>query len=269
MMKAIGAAVFTVLFMFAAQVSAQWEKVIDKSIPRTSDGKPNLSARTPRAPDGKPDLSGAWQPDKDPNGQPGGIEFMVFPRYFINIAADMKPEEVPFQPWAAHLFKERLQSEGRTAPAAHCKPTGVPALNAVPLPYKIVQTPRLILFLYEADTVFRQIFLDGRKPVKDAEPRWMGYSTGKWEADTLIIDTVGFNDRHYLDSMGHPHSDAMHLTERIRRRDAGHLEIEITIDDPKAYTKKLTYTQTLTLTPDEDLLEYFCAENEKDVQHYK
>jgi hypothetical protein len=258
-----------VVLMFAAGASAQWAKVRDNALPRTPDGKPDLSGRAPRTADGKIDLSGVWLPDPDPNGTPIGIEHMVFSQYFVNIAADMKPEDVPMQPWAAELMKQRLQSEGKDDPLARCKPAGLPSMNSVPLPYKIVQTPQWIGILYEENTVFRQIFLDGRQPVKDAEPRWMGYSTGKWEGDTLVVDTIGFNDRHWLDRMGHPNSDALHLIERFRRRDAGHLEIETTVDDPKAYTKPITYTQKTTLAPDQDLLEYFCAENEKDVQHFK
>jgi len=254
---------------FAAEASAQWARRPDSAIPRTPDGRPNLSARAPRAPDGKPDLSGVWRPDPDPEGTPLGVEQMVFPRYMVNIAADMKMEDTPFQPWAAALFKQRLQNEGRDSPVAHCQPSGVPWINSIPIPYKIVQTPRLILILYEENTVFRQIFLDGRQPVKNPEPRWMGYSTGKWDGDALVVDTVGFNDRSWLDGMGHPHSDALHVIERFRRPDAGHLEIEITIDDPKAYTKPITYTVKSSLLPDDDLLEYFCTENEKDVQRYR
>ena len=176
---------------------------------------------------------------------------------------------MPFQPGAEALFKQRLQSQGKDDPIAHCQPTGVPALGTIPLPYKIIQMPRLIVILYEENSVFRQVFLDGRLPVQDPEPRWMGYSSGKWDGDTLVVDTVGFNDRSWLDRMGHPHSDALHVIERFRRRDVGHLDIEVTIDDPKAYTKPITYTQKATLVPDEDLLEYFCSENEKDVQHFK
>jgi hypothetical protein len=268
-MKSITAGIFVSIILFASQpASAQWSKVPDKSIPRARDGKPNLSAPAPKAADGKPDLSGVWMPDNDPNGKPVGVEQLVFPRYFVDITADMKPETVGFQPWAAALFKERLQSQGTADPIARCKPTGVPAINSIPLPYKIVQMPKLILLLYEENTQFRQIFLDGRQPVKDAEPRWLGYSTGKWEGDTLVVDTVGFNDRHWLDRMGHPNSDALHVTERIRRRDVGHMDIAVTINDSKAYTKPITYTQTLTIVPDDDLLEYFCAENERDVEHF-
>jgi hypothetical protein len=181
----------------------------------------------------------------------------------------LKPEDVPFQPWAAELFKKHLQSGGKDDPIAHCLPTGVPALGSIPLPYKIVQTPALIVILYEEGTAFRQIFLDQRRPVQDPQHRWMGYSTGKWEGETLVVDTVGFNDRSWLDRLGHPHSDALHVIERFRRINVGQLEIEVTIDDPKAYTKPIKYTQEAILVPDEDLLEYFCSENEKDVKNFQ
>src|SRR5438132_9468837 len=263
------AATVAALLLFASTASAQWAKNPAGSIPRTGEGKPNLSARAPKARDGKIDLSGVWLSDVDPKGTPQGVENQVFPQYFINIAADLKQDAVPFQPSAQALFMQRLQNNGKDAPTAHCKPSGVPMLNSVPLPYKIIQTPRLIAILYEENTVFRQIFLDGRQPVKDPEPRWMGYSTGKWEGETLVVDTVGFNDQSWLDAMGHPHSENMHLIERFRRRDTGHLEVEVTIDDPKAYTKPITYTQKATILPGEDLLEYFCTENEKDVPLYK
>ena len=182
---------------------------------------------------------------------------------------DLKPEEVTLEPSAAAVFKQRLQSQGKDDPISRCQPTGVPAIGRVPLPYKIVQTPRLIVILYEENTVFRQILLDGRKLPEDAEPRFMGYSIGKWDGDTLVVDTAGFNDGGWLDRMGHPHSEGLHVIERFRRRDAGHLDVEVTIDDPKTYSKPITYMQRQTLVPDEDLLEYFCAENERDVAHFK
>ena len=266
--KAIPAAILSI-FLLAASVSAQWMKLPDPAIPRTPDGKADLSGPTPKSGDGKPDLSGIWLPDPDPNGKPEGVEYAVNPRYFVNITADLSPEGVPFQPWAEALFKQRLQSQGKDDPIAHCRPTGVPALGRIPVPFQIVQTPRLILILHEENTVFRQIFLDGRRLAPNPEPRFMGYSTGRWDGDTLIVDTVGLNDRNWLDRMGHPHSDALHVIERFRRADAGHLDVEVTIDDPKAYTKPIIYTQKQTLVPDEDLLEYFCSDNEKDVARFK
>jgi len=257
------------LSFFVSAASAQWMKDPGSSLPRTSDGKPDLAAPVPKTADGKFDLSGTWLADPDPKGSRQNVENMSFSQYFINVAADLKPDEVPFQPWAKTLFMQRLQSQGKESPTARCKPTGVPAINSVPLPFKIVQTPKLMLLLYEENTTFRQVFLDGRQPVKDAEPRWLGYSTGRWEADTLVVDTVGFNDQFWLDGMGHPHSDQLYVTERFRRRDTGHLEIQVTINDPKAYTGPISYTQKLTLVPDEDLLEYFCSENERDVQSFQ
>jgi hypothetical protein len=256
-----------VLGAAVAPAHAQWERVRDRSLTWAEDGTPNLSAPAPRV-NGRADLSGVWVPDGDP--LPPGVEAievgLEFPRHMINIAADLEGGQPPMRPEAAKIFESRLNTE---APGAYCKPTGVPHLNAIVLPYKIVQTPSLVLVLYEENTVFRQIFLDGRKPVSDAVPRFMGYSTGRWEGDELVVDTVGVTDQSWLDGMGHPHTDRMRITERFRRRDAGHLEIQTTIDDPGAYTSPFTYTVKATLVPEDDLLEYFCSENEKDAEHYR
>lgn len=130
---------------------------------------------------------------------------------------------------------------------------------------KIVQTPELIVVLYESLTMFRQIFLDGRELPKDPQPAWMGYSVGRWEGDVLIVESSGFNDNTWLDGAGHPHSEAMRLTERFKRRDVGLMDIEIVIDDPKAYTRPLQYVQPQRLLPDTDLIEYVCAENAKEI----
>ena len=263
------------IFVSALNASAQWAKYMDNSVPRTSDGKPNLAAKTPTARDGKPDLSGVWQSDKDPVGLPPGIQTVESitglnaPRYFVDVMADLKPTEVPFQPAAAAAFVQRLQNGGKDDPAAHCMPTGVPANMNLPIPFKIIQTPGVVVILYEENAASRQVFLNPRKTVSDPQPRWMGYSTGRWEGDTLVVDSTGFTEKSWLDRIGHTHSDAMRVTERFRRRDFGHLEVEVTIEDPKTYTKPIKYLQKATLTPEEDLMEYFCTENEKDVQHYK
>jgi hypothetical protein len=266
-------AVTVALVLVTPRVYAQWEKVPHPSVPRTSAGEAILTAPAPKARARKPDLTGVWladgeplPPEAGPTVEAGGLEFS---RYMINVAADIPPDEVPIQPWAAELFQQRLQSSGKDDPVAHCKPTGLPLLNVGPIPFKIVQMPDLVLMLYEENNVFRQIFLDGRKPVEDPVPQALGYSTGRWEGRELVVDTIGFSDRHWLDAMGHPLTEQLHLTERFRRPDAGHLEIETTIDDPGAYTKPFTYTVKLTLQPDEDLLEYFCTDNEKDAQHYQ
>src|SRR5690606_22966443 len=254
---------------FGSSASAQWARHRDESLPLAPDGTPDLRAPAPKTAEGKPSLAGVWLADIDREMEILTVEHAQFPRYFINVTADIDPEEVPFQPWAATLFQHRFQSRGLETPVADSTPPGFPWVNSVPLPYKIVQTPELMIILYEENSVFRQIFLDERKTVDGPVPRWMGYSTGRWEGDELVVETTGLNDRHWLDGMGHPHSDRLRVIERFRRVDAGHLQIEITIDDPGAYTKPFTYTPTYTLQPDDDLLEYFCAENEKSSAHYK
>jgi hypothetical protein len=265
-----------VLLLLSSNASAQWAKYPDASIPRTRDGKADLTAKAPKARDGKPDLSGVWQPDPDPAGLPKGVpvvesihENFAIPRFFIDVTADTKPSEGLLQPAAAATFLQNLQSGGKNDPSSYCKPTGVPAVSNLPIPFKIIQTEKIVVILYEEGSVFRQVFLDTRKTVQDPQPRWMGYSTGKWEGDTLVVDSVGFTDKSWLDRLGHTHSEAMRITERYRRGDLGHLQIEVTIDDPKTFTKPVKYTQKATLVPDEDLLEYFCTENEKDTQHYR
>ena len=265
-----------IVLLWSSNASAQWAKYPDNSIPRTTDGKADLKAKTPRARDGKPDLSGVWQPDKDPAGIPPGVqavesihENFIIPRYFIDITQDMPSNQNLMQPAATATFLQNLMSAGKNDPIAHCKPTGVPAIANMPIPFKIIQTEKIVLILYEEGSIFRQVFLDGRKTVEDPQPRWMGYSTGKWDGDTLVVDSAGFTSKSWLDRLGHTHSEAMRLTERYRRTDVGHLEFEVTIDDPKTFTKPIKYTQKASLVPDEDLLEYFCTENEKDSQHYQ
>jgi hypothetical protein len=232
--------------------SAQWFKLTTPGIPRTADGKPNLSAPAPRGPDGKPSLNGIWQM----NG-----------RYLQNIAADLKPDEVPYQPWAEKIFRSRQDLSGaKDDPAVKCMP-GMPKLDALPYPFKIIETPGMVMILFEGFTTFRQIFTDGRELPKDPQPAWMGYSVGKWEGDDWVVDTNGINESTWLDNAGRPHSDALHLVERFRRRDFGHMDIYLTIDDPKAYTKPWTVKEDLRLIPDTELLEYVCNENNKDYEH--
>jgi len=255
------------LIAFGTPVGAQWVRHKATGIPRTRDGKPNLSARAPRMPDGKPDLSGIWMPESDPHEPPQGTDGEALPRYFLDIARDLDPDEVPFTPWAAALYKQRHADFLKDDPITHCLPLGVPRQDAVADPFKIVQTRGVIVVLQEGDTTFRQIFLDGRALPKDPDPSWMGYSVGKWDGNSLVVETTGFRNEGWLDAFGHPHSDALRVIERFHRRDFGHMDIEITIDDPKAYTKKLTYTQSLALTPDTELVESICNENEQDVKH--
>ena len=258
-----------------ACVRAQWLNHRTPGIPRTAEGKPNLSARTPRAADGRPDLSGLWQTNSAPPeilerlipGVTNGAGEEPLSQYFINILFDFKPEEEPLQPAAANLFRQRAKSFSDESPLPHCLPEGMPLVEIAPAPYKIIQTPGMIVMLYERDTTYRQVYTDGRSLPDDPQPTWLGYSVGKWHGDSLVVDTIGFNDRGWLDARGHTHSEALHLTERFHRLDFGHMEVQLTIDDPKTYTKPFTIKLTQRLFPDSDLLESFCAENEKDVTH--
>jgi hypothetical protein len=264
-----------VLVAAPALVYGQWLNHRTPGIPRTPDGKPNLSARAPRAADGRPDLSGLWQTDSAPQEMldrliptdTNGAGEVPMSQYFINVLSDFKPEEAPIRPAAAALFLQRSKTFSNESPLSHCLPEGMPLVEMAPAPYKIIQTPGLTLMLYERDTTFRQVFIDGRKLPDDPQPSWLGYSVGKWDGDTLVVDTAGFNDRGWLDARGHSHSDALHLTERFHRLDFGHMEVHLTIDDPKTYTRPFTVLLKQRLRPDSDLLEYFCAENEKDIPH--
>jgi hypothetical protein len=244
------------LCAIALPAGAQWLNYPAAGIPRTPDGKPNLSGPMPRTQDGKPDFSGVWVPEDQ--------------KYFGNLAAGLKPEDVPLQPWARELQQRRVERQHVDDPLARCLPHGVPRINTNGLfPFKIIQTPGLVVILYEQLYLFRQVFMDGRRLGDDFTPTWLGYSTGKWEGDTLVVETSGFNDKTWLDTtQGHPATEALHVTERFRRVDFGHLELQATIDDPKAYTKPwTTTTQKMRLLLGTDILEFICNENEKDVQH--
>jgi len=241
-----------VLFLFSSVASAQWTNNKTPNAPRTGDGKVDLSAKAPRLSDGKPDLSGMWL-------VPGL-------KYLINIAADLK--DVPFQPWAAAEYKKRMENQGKDDPNNLCLPSGIPEKDAVTSPWKIVQTPGLVVILYESRTIFRQIFMDGRPLPKDPNPTWQGYSVGHWDGDTLVVETAGTNGKAWLDTNGHPVTDALKVTERYTRKDYGHMDLEITIDDPKAYTKPWTVHENPTLQPDDELIEYICEENNRDVGHF-
>ncbi len=244
----------TVLFAMSLPAFAQWRNIPQTGVPRTPDGKPNLSAPAPRLPDGKPDLSGIWE---TPTG------------YLRNLAKDLKPEEVQFQPWAKTLYDERAAGlHWKEEPDANCLPQGTPKILVAPAPWKIVQTPAFLVFVHEAFNLWRQVFLDGRETVReeDLTPTWFGYSTGKWDGDTLVVSTKGFNGKVWLDQLGKPSTDALRVTERFRRKDFGHMDIQITIDDSKAYLKTWTVNVEAALRPNTELLEFICLENEKDVR---
>jgi hypothetical protein len=249
--------ILTAIFTIAtAPAVAQWLNLPTEGIPRTKDGKPDLFAPAPRARDGKSDLSGVW------NGGPKNI------KYFGNLAADFKPGELPIQPWAQALTKQRMTRAGAgERPSTHCLPGGILMADAHPaLPAKIVQKTDLVVILYEAYP-FRQIFLDGRTVSNEANPTWMGYSVGHWDGDTLVVDTSGFNGKTWLDVMGHPSTEGLHLTERFRRRDFGHLDLQLTIDDPEAYAKPWSVTESWEISLGDELIEYVCNEGERDLKH--
>ena len=242
------AAVFVSLF--SATAGAQWFNYRTPGIPRLPDGKPNLSAPVPRTADGKPDLSGVWR--------------STGPLYRFNIAQDLKPEDI--QPWAEALFLKRVRDSRKDSPLAKCLPVSVPFQDFFSLT-SIVQTPALMVILYQApNSPHRTVFTDGRDLPKDPNPSWFGYSVGRWEGDTFVITTSGFNDKGWLDSAGHPQTESLRVTERQRRRDFGHMDLEITIDDPKAFTRPFTIKTERLLVADSDLLEYVC-DNESDQAH--
>jgi len=231
-------------------VSAQWLNHPDPRTPRTSQGKTNVSAPAPKLPDGKRDFSGIWLVDDN--------------RLQFNLMLD--GPEVALRPSAAKVYKERLARLGSDRPSGHCLPHGIPDAMLVPSPFKIIHTARVTMILFEEFVEFRQVFTDGRALPKDPQPAWFGYSVGKWEGDALIVESSGFNDKSWLDDDGHPHTDALHTIERFRRSDFGHMTMQITIDDPKAYTKPWGATLHYHLLPDTELIEYIC-DNEKDTPH--
>jgi hypothetical protein len=270
-----------VLLAGAAGANAQWLNHPDPRTPRMRDGKPNLSAPALRAANGKPDLSGVWQAQGSQAGEAlrvvsavrgsadlvdPGVDLQTVSKYVLNILADFKPQEEPMRPEAAALFGQRAQTHGKDVPTSHCLPGGVPFSTLI-APFKMIQTPAEIVVLPEDNNPPRQIYTDGRTLPADPEPTWMGYSVGKWQGDTLVVDTIGFNDRTWLDAFGHPHSESMHIVERFRRSDFGHMDVEVTIDDSKMYTQPFAVKFPARLLPDTDILESVCAENERDRSH--
>jgi len=268
--------VLIVLAAASAGTRAQWLKYPAPGTPRTRDGKPNLTAPARRTADGKPDLSGVWQVDPTPAAELKrlfgdlsvenvlGDTSAAYSKYLVNILADFQPGDTPLRAEFADIVRQRAKE---VHPLTRRLPVGVPGDDLLPGPFKVIQAPGLILVRNEYENTFRQIYTDGRKTPADPEPLWLGYSVGKWEAETLVVDTVGFNDRGWLDGMGHPRSEALHVVERFHRRDFGHLDVQVTIDDPKVYTKPFSIQFTELLLPDSDVTEYFCNENERDRSH--
>lgn len=234
----------------SAVVAAQWIGYPTPGIPRLPNGEPNLSAPAPKTPDGKPDLSGIWQTTSG--------------KWLVNIAAD--GIDVPFRPQAKVLFDERQANNGLDRPSGRCISHGVTDFDALGTPTKFIQTPKVTVILFESYNHYRQVMTDGRPLPKDPEPAWLGYSIGRWDGTTFVVETNGLSSKTWLDDGGHPHSDALRVTERFTRRDFGHMDIRITIDDPVMYTKPWDVTMQKRLVVDDELIEWMC-ENEKDMIH--
>ena len=262
--------VWTVIACLAATLPAraQWLHERMAGAPRTRDGTINMTGPVPRS-NGKPDLSGVWQAQGDPRAPGGlfGLGESLNSRYFRDVLSDFKPDERPLTPRGAELLRQHSQP-GVFNPTLNCLPDGVPHGDLLPEPFKIIHSRGVIVMLYEVETTFRQIFMDGRKLPVDPSPAWQGYSVGRWDGDTLVIDTVGFNDRGWLDARGTGHSTELRVEERFHRRDFGHMDLAVTITDPVVFTRPITFTVVEELLPDTDLLEHYCLENEKDDAHF-
>jgi hypothetical protein len=269
----------------SGSLSAQWFKYPSPRAPRTASGEVDLSAVTPRLPNGRPDLSGVWM-----TGEPACVirgvltlnelvkllppsrrcppTTATFSRQAVNMGIDI-PGGLPYQPWLAALVDQRTANQSVDDPHIRCLPDLFVRAYGLPHFLKFVQTPDLLLMLNEYNGVYRQVFTDGRPLPQDPNPSWQGYSTATWSGDTLVIDTIGFRDDLWIDWAGSMITSAAKLRERIRRPDFGHLEIEVTVDDPKAYTKPWTVTLRQQFAPDTELIDEICAEGERFVQKLK
>jgi hypothetical protein len=236
-----------------ASAPAQWHGYATPGIPRLADGKVNLAAPAPKTYEGKPDLSGIWQSS----------------RAVFDLRQALKPgDSVPFTPEGKRIFDERRATNSKDDPSARCLPTGLPVRALLRTPMKIVQVPNLTVILYESRTTFRQILTDGRPLPKVVDwPAWQGFSVGRWDGETFVVETAGFNGLAWLDQAGYPATAALKITEKFRRRDFGHVDMEMIIDDPKVYTRPWSIVAELVFQADTELLEFICEENNRDIQH--
>lgn len=245
----------------------QWVHYPTAGVPKKADGTADRRAAAPRLPDGKPDFSGIWHAAAINQCVPAtgafcGLEIGGSP-LALDIGKDLAGG-LPFQPWAAQLVKQRFSKDD---PHVRCLPDNPPRTWGMPHLTKLIHTPRLLVLLYEVNAMYRQIFIDGRPQPEDPNPSWNGYSTAKWDRDTLVIQTTGFRDDLWIDMNGAPLTSAGKMTERLRRPNYGTLEVEITIDDPKAYTRPWTVSIEEELELDTELIDEICLENEKSWQH--
>jgi hypothetical protein len=260
------AAVLTVLWVPWTCLEAQWLHYPTAGVPRTSTGGPNLNAPPPRTADGKPDLSGVWDVEHNRPCPPDGCADMPVGHEFIDVGWSL-PGGLPYLPWARALAKKRTEELRVEDPTSFCLPIGIVRLHTMALLKKIVQTPGLLVILNEHNATYRQIFTDGRPLPVDPNPSWVGYSTGRWEGDTLVVQSTGFRDGLWLDANGSPLTEGARLTEKFRRVSYGTLQIDVTVDDLKAYSAPWTVRLNQFLALDTDLLDYICHENEKDLPH--
>ena len=293
------AVVAAAMALCSATMTAQWPKHTDAGVPRDAKGKVRMDAPPPRMPDGKPSLEGNWRrADREPpppeiakivgdregqgGGRPAGIpvepDIEPFPpdpksppvATFFELGANV-PGGLAFTPWAADLRKQRMATDSKDNPDANCMPMGITQFHMQPQPRKIIQTPKLITINYEANYGIRYIYLDGRKlpPQGDPQPFWYGYSVGHWEGDALIVETNNLRGAEdgpfdgWLDVHGSPYSQQAKFTERFRRPTFGKLEIDVTVEDKKAYTKPFTVRINQRVIVDEEPIEFICNENQQ------
>lgn len=255
-----------VIILLATAADAQWLNYPTPGTPRLPDGTPNLAAPAPRGADGRPDLSGIWAAECAIYGRDSCFTRSLF----FNLAKDLQPDEVQMTPWAAQIQAQRESRNHVDDPYGYCLPPGTPRINFGGGPFRILHTPQITALLYETlvGMTFRQVFTDGRPLPEVIEPTWLGYSIGHWDGDTFVIETTGFRDGGWLDTLkGRPHSNALRVTERFRRIDFGHMELTITITDPKAFMKPWTIKAPLTLLPDTELVEAFCDGHDRTMTH--
>ncbi len=250
MSRRLPALAMAIALVGSATLAAQWHGYPVPGVPRTADGKPNLTAPAPKASNGKPDLTGIW----------------LASRAVFDLAQAVKGGgPIPLSPEGKAIFDQRRATLSKDDPSARCLPTGLPVRALLRTPFKLVQTPSLTVILYESGTRFRQILTDGRPlPTEVDWPAWQGFSIGKWDGDTFVAESAGFNGKAWLDQAGYPESDALKITERFRRRDFGHMDMEMIIDDRKMYTRPWSITAEFILQADTELLEFICEENERD-----
>jgi hypothetical protein len=274
----------------STHLAAQWVHYPTAGVPRKADGKVNMSAPTPRMADGKPDFSGVWMTGEPNMPRPGGLSSpkeaasprqqpnpnenagdpsnIRASRQMANIGVDL-PGGLPYQPWLVPIVKQRTDNLAIDDPHIRCMPDNFLRAYGLPHLLKFVHTPNLLVVLNEVNAGYRQVFTDGRPLPEDPNPSWQGYSSGKWSGDTLVIDTIGVRNDTWIDWNGSVLTEAAKVREQIRRPDFGHLEVQVTVDDPKAYTKPWTVTLNQRIVVDTDLIDEICLENEQSLQHLK